>query len=160
MLSKSSKNGEYKIIVAQKDAITKIMGIITPKYIYTLENKLGGAFTILKSTNFAKGQRYGYLLCVILEEKYRVIIADPVWVYAAPVNPGAYSATALATGVSMAQQEQIITQHKETQTTYTKFLRAQEAVKELLLYGIGNDALAPLKKQCNLSTLAMQPSTQ
>ncbi len=30
---------------------------------------------------------------------------------------------------------------------YTKYLSAQEAGKELLLYGIGNDALAPLRNQ-------------
>jgi hypothetical protein len=30
---------------------------------------------------------------------------------------------------------------------YTEYLGAQEAGKELLLYGIGDDALAPLKKQ-------------
>ncbi len=30
---------------------------------------------------------------------------------------------------------------------YTEYLSAQEAGKELLLYGIGDDALAPLKKQ-------------
>ncbi len=47
----------------------------------------------------------------------------------------------------MAQREQIIAQHKETQTVYTEYLGAQEAGKELLLYGIGDDALAPLKKQ-------------
>jgi hypothetical protein len=46
MSSKIYKNGAYKILVAQKDAITKIMGIITPKSIDTLKNKLGGAFTI------------------------------------------------------------------------------------------------------------------
>jgi hypothetical protein len=33
------------------------------------------------------------------------------------------------------------------QTTYTKYLCAQEAGKGLLLYAIGNDALALLKKQ-------------
>ncbi len=42
---------------------------------------------------------------------------------------------------------------------YTKYLGKQEAGKELLLYdGVGNDALAPLKKQ--YINLAMQPSTQ
>ncbi len=30
---------------------------------------------------------------------------------------------------------------------YTEYLSAQEAGNELLLYGIGNDALVPLKKQ-------------
>jgi hypothetical protein len=102
MSSKLSKNGAYKILITQKDAIMKITGIITPESINTLENKLGGALTILKSTHFAKGQRYGYLTCIIPEEMYRIVIADPVWVYAAPANPGAYAAAALAAGVSMA----------------------------------------------------------
>jgi hypothetical protein len=147
MSSTSSKNGAYKILVTQKDAIMKITGIITPQSIDTLENELGGAFTILKSTHFAKGERYGYLACVIIEEKYRIIIADPVWVYMAQVNSGAYAAAALAAGVSVAQQEQITAQYKETQIAYTKYLSAQEAGKEVLLYGVGNDALALLKKQ-------------
>jgi hypothetical protein len=72
---------------------------------------------------------------------------DPVWVYTAPVNPGAYTAAALAAGVSTAHQEQITTQHKEMQMAYTEYLGAQKAGRELFLYGIGNDALAPLKKQ-------------
>ncbi len=56
MANKSSKNGAYKMLVTQKDAITKITGIITPKSINRLENKLGGAFTKLKSTHFKEGQ--------------------------------------------------------------------------------------------------------
>jgi hypothetical protein len=147
MSSKSFKNGAYKILVAQKDATTKITGIITPKSINTLKNELGGAFTILKSTHFAKGEQYGHLACIIPEEKYRIVIVDSTWVYAAPVNPGAYAAAALAAGVSAAHREQIITQHKETQTAYTEYLGAQEAGKELLQYGVGNDDLALLKKQ-------------
>jgi hypothetical protein len=102
MSSKLSKNEVYKILDAPKDAITKIMGIITPKSIDTLENKLGGAFIILKSTHFSEGQQYRYLSCIIPEEKYRIIIADPVWVYAALVNPDAYAAATLSAGVSAA----------------------------------------------------------
>jgi hypothetical protein len=33
------------------------------------------------------------------------------------------------------------------QMAYTEYLGAQEAGKELLLYGVSNNALAPLKKQ-------------
>jgi hypothetical protein len=147
MSSKSSKNGAYKILVTKKDTMTKITGIISPKSIDTLENELGGAFTftILKSTHFAMGQWYGYLTWVIPKEKFRIVITDPVWVYVAPVNPGAYAAATLAAGVSAAHQEQITAQHKEMQTAYTKYLGTQETGKELLLYGIGNDALALLK---------------
>ncbi len=67
--------------------------------------------------------------------------------YTAPVNPGAYAATALAAGVSAAQHKQIAAQHKEEQMAYANYLGSQEAGKELLLYGIGDNALAPLKKQ-------------
>jgi hypothetical protein len=40
--NKSSKNGAYDMLVAQKDVITKIMGIITPESIDTLKNELRG----------------------------------------------------------------------------------------------------------------------
>jgi hypothetical protein len=135
------------MLVAQKDIITKITGIITPKSINTLENELGGAFTILKSTHFTDGQRYGFLASVIPKDKYRIVTNSPAWVYTAPVDPGVYVATALAAGVSVAQCKQIVAQHKEEQMAYANYLGSQEAGKELLLYGIGNDALAPLKKQ-------------
>jgi hypothetical protein len=44
------------MLVTQKDAITRIMGIITPESIKGLENEIGGAFTKLKSTHFVEGQ--------------------------------------------------------------------------------------------------------
>ena len=135
------------MLVAQKDAITRITGIITPESIDGLENELGGAFTKLKSTQFAEGQRYGFLATVIPQEKYRIVIGDATWNYAAPDNPGAYAVAALAPGVSAAQQEQLVAQHKEEQTAYADYLGSQEAGKEILIYGVGNDALAPLKKQ-------------
>ncbi len=134
------------MLVTQKDTITKITGIITPESIDNIENKLGGAFTILKSTHFNEGQQYGFLATVIPQAKYRIIINDPTWVYAAPGNPGVYTAAALGANVSAAQREQIIARHKEEQMSYANYLGAQEAGKELLLYGVGDDALAPLKK--------------
>jgi hypothetical protein len=93
------------MLVAQKDAITKITGIITPESINGLENKLGGIFTKLKSTHFEEGQRYGFLATVIPQEKYPIVISDAAWVYKAPANPGAYAAAALVAGVSAAQRE-------------------------------------------------------
>ncbi len=135
------------MLVAQKDAITKITGIITLKSIDTFKNELGGAFTIVKSTYFVDGQRCGFLASVIPQEKYQVVISNPAWVYVAPANPGAYSATALEAGVSAAQQEQLVAQHKEAQTTYANYIGAQEVGKELLLYGVDANALVLLKKQ-------------
>ena len=135
------------MLVTQKDAITRITGIITPESVDGLENKLGGAFTKLKSTHFAEGQRYGLLATVIPQEKYRIVISDATWVYASPANPGSYAAAALAPGVSAAQQEQLVAQHKDAQTAYADYLGLQEAGKDLMIYGVGDDTLAPLKKQ-------------
>ena len=101
----------------------------------------------MKSTHFAEGQRYSYLACVIPKAKYRLVIVDNEWTYAAPANPGAYAAAALEGGVSAAQREQLVANHKEQQLSYTEYLGAQEAGKELILYSMGNDALTPLKKQ-------------
>jgi hypothetical protein len=84
---------------------------------------------------------------VILQENYRIVINDPMWVYTVPGNPGVYAAAALGANVSAAQCEQIVARHKEEQTSYANYLGMQEAGKELLLYGVGDDALAPLKKQ-------------
>jgi hypothetical protein len=130
MMSKA-KNGAYEILAAQKSAITKIPGMITPNAINNLENKIGGIFTILKSTHFDEGQRYGNLACVIPEEKYRLVIANGTWTYRAPINLGVYAATALGAGVSAGQQEQIVANYKDDQTSYAKYLGAQEARKEL-----------------------------
>ena len=78
------------MLVVQKDAIMKIIGIIRPKSIDGLKNKLGGAFTKLKSTHFAEGQRYGSM---IPQEKYHIVISNAAWAYKAPANPGAYAAS-------------------------------------------------------------------
>ena len=84
---------------------------------------------------------------MIPQEKYHIVISDATWNYAAPGNPGTYTAAALAPGVSAAQREQLVAQHKEEQTAYSDYLGSQEAGKELLLNRVGDGALAPLKKQ-------------
>jgi hypothetical protein len=58
-----------------------------------------------------------------------------------------YAATALGANISAAQREQIVAQHKEEQLSYVKYIGAQEAGKELLLYGMGNDCSRPVDGQ-------------
>jgi hypothetical protein len=45
-----------------------------------------------------------------------------------------------------AQQRQLVAEHKILQKSYNNYLGAEEARKELILYAVGDDALAPLKK--------------
>ena len=66
---------------------------------------------------------------MIPEEKYRIVISNATWNYAAPGNPGAYAAAALVAGVSAAQREQLVAHHKEEQTAYADYLGSQEGEK-------------------------------
>jgi hypothetical protein len=104
-MTSKAKNGAYEILAAQKSTVTKIAGVITPEAVDNLENEIGGIFTILKSNHFDGGQRYGYLACVIPEDKYIVVIDNNTWAYQAPDNPGAYAVMALGAGISAAQRE-------------------------------------------------------
>jgi hypothetical protein len=43
--------------------------------------------------------------------------------------------------------QKVVAKHKVHQSSYTNYLGVEEAGKELILYAVGDDALAPLKKQ-------------
>jgi hypothetical protein len=146
-MSSKPKNGAYKILAAQKDAITRIAGVIMPETIDNLKDNIKGIFTILKSTHFNEGQHYRYLAWIIPEAKYQLVIAYNTWTCTTPANPGVYAVAALGAGISADQHKQLVANHKEEQVSYTEYLGAQEAGKELILYGMGADALAPIKKQ-------------
>jgi hypothetical protein len=58
-----------------------------------------------------------------------------------------YSAQVLGMGNVAAQREQFVAEHKAFQASYVDYLGVEEAAKELFLYAVGNNALAPLKRQ-------------
>ena len=100
-----------------------------------------------KTHHYDQGQKYGHLASAIPERKYRLVIGDATWNHTVLINPGAYSADALATGNAAATREQFVVQHKIKQKSYRDYLSVEEAGKELILYAVGDDAVAPLKKQ-------------
>ena len=56
MASKSTESGVYEMLLAQKDAITRITGIIMPKSIDGLENKLRGGIHKAEVHPFRRGR--------------------------------------------------------------------------------------------------------
>ena len=96
--------------------------------------------------HYEQGQKYGHLTRAIPEAKYRFIIGNPAWAPDVPTNPGAYSQAALTVGNAAAQQEQLVAEHKILQKSYNDYLGIEEAGEELILYVVGDNALAPLKK--------------
>ncbi len=76
---------------------------------------------------------------------YRLIIDNTAWVHGVPADPGAYSQAALGVGNAAAQQEQLVEEHKIPQKSYNDYLGVEEAGKELILYAVGDEALALLR---------------
>jgi hypothetical protein len=147
MAEASKTSSAYDTLIGVRDKITRLNGIITPESVDKLEDELGGVCTIIKTHHYTEGQKYGHLASVIPQEKYRIVISNATWLHTAPVDPGAYSAAALGVGNAAAQREQFVAEHKQLQASYASYLGVEEAGKELILYAVGDDALAPLKKQ-------------
>jgi hypothetical protein len=135
----------YETLIGLRNKITRLNGIITPEGINKLKDKLGGVCTLLKMHHYMEGQKYGHLASVILQGTYRIIINDNSWTHAAPADPGAYLVAALGVGNMAEQREQFVAEHKVLQSSYANYLGVEEAGKELILYAVGADALAPLK---------------
>ena len=146
-MSPSNSSGAYETLINLRDKMTRLNGVITPAAIDCLEDELGGIFTVVKTHHYEQGQKYGHLASAIPEAKYRLVIADPTWLHTAPADPGSYSAAAMVAGTSAAQREQLVAAHKVAVESHANYLKVEEAGKELILYAVGDDALAPLRKQ-------------
>ena len=145
-MTASKSNGAYDTLISLRDKLTRLNGVITPEAVDKLEDELGGIFTVAKTHHYTQGQKYGHLASAIPESKYRLIIGNATWTHGVPANPGAYSQAALNVGNAAAQREQLVAEHKILQKSYNDYLGVEEAGKELILYAVGDDALAPLKQ--------------
>ncbi len=150
-MSPSKSLGAYKTLINLQGKMTHLNGDITLKAIDCIEDKLGGIFTVIKTHHYEQGQKYGHLASAIPEAKYRIVIADPTWTHTVPNDPGAYSAAAMVAGTLAAQREQLVAMHKVTIESHASYLKVEEAGKELILYAVGNEALAPLKSNTSVS---------
>jgi len=146
-MTSSTSHDAYDTLISLRDKLTHLNGMITPEAVDKLEDKLSGIFTVAKTHHYDQGQKYGHLASAIPKSKYRLVIGNATWTHTVPLDPGAYSADALAAGNAAATREQFVTQHKIEQKSYRDYLSVEETGKELILYAVRDDAVAPLKKQ-------------
>jgi hypothetical protein len=146
-MSSSASNEAYETLINLQDKLTCLNGLITPEAIIELKDKLGAIFTVAKTYHYTQGQKYGHLASANPESKYRLVIDNATWTHMVPTNPGAYSANALNVGNVAATRKHVMAQHKIKQKSYRDYLSLEVAGKELILYAVGNNAVAPLKKQ-------------
>jgi hypothetical protein len=145
-MTTSKSNAAYSTLISLCNKLTRLNSLITPEAIDKLEDELCGILMVTQTHHYEQGQKYGHLASAIPEHKYRLIIRNATWAHTVPGDPGAYSQAALGIGNSAALQDQHVAEHKILQKSYNDYLGVKEAGKELILYTVGDNALAPLKK--------------
>jgi hypothetical protein len=145
-MTTSKSNAAYDMLISLRNKLTRTNRVITPEAVDKLKDELGRIFTVTKTHHYKQGQKYRHLTSAIPKQKYRLIIRNATWAHTVPGNPGAYLQAALGVGNSAALQEQHVAEHKILQKSYNNYLGVKEVGKELILYAVSNDALAPLKK--------------
>jgi hypothetical protein len=145
-MTASKSNGAYHTLISLRDKPARLHDVITPEAVDKLKNELGGIFMVTKTHHYEQGQKYGHLASAIPESKYRLIISNATWTHGVPGDPGAYSQAALNVGSAATLREQHVAEHKILQKSYNNYLGVEEAGKELILYAVEDNVLAPLKK--------------
>ena len=83
---------------------------------------------------------------ILTEKKYQDAINDQTFVYADPTDQGAYYPYA-GKNTNAAQREQEEAEHKRKILSYEVYLRIAEACRNLIIYAVGDGAVAPLKER-------------
>ena len=113
MMTSSTLHDAYDTLISLRDKLTRLNGVITLEAIHKLEDELGGIFTVAKTHHYDQGQKsYGHLASAIPESKYRLVIGNATWTHTVLLDPGAYSADALAAGNAATTRKQFVVQHK------------------------------------------------
>jgi hypothetical protein len=146
-MSSSASNKACNTLIKLWDKLTCLNDAITPEAADKLKDELGGIFTMAKTHHYTQGQKYGHLASGIPKSKYRLVIGNATWTHTVPTDPGAHSSDALNASNVAATRKQFVAQHKIKQKSYRDYLNAKEAGKELILYAVSDDKVAPLKKQ-------------
>ena len=83
---------------------------------------------------------------ILTENKYRDSIGDQIFVYSALTDQGVYDPTA-GKNINAAPRAQEEAAHKRNNVSYEVYLGVAEACRDLIIYAVGESAVAPLNKR-------------
>ena len=136
----------HKAITSETDKVTKIVDAITPEGLDMLEESIGEILMNQKAYHFIRGTDFGHLAVILTEEKYRDAINDQIFVYAAPTDHGAYNNNS-GNNMNATQRVQEEAEHRRKNVRYEVYLGVAEACRNLIIYAVGDSAVAPLKER-------------
>ena len=94
----------YNSLIAMH--VTKVHQNPEPADIDLLEEQLCVVTTLCNTPHFKGGLKFGHLVVIHSEVKYRHVIVDKEWVYNEPTNPSAYNITNLVNSANALTQMQ------------------------------------------------------
>ena len=75
---------KYEQLYEQRHtSITRVVGPITPAVVDKLRDEIATVAAATKTYSYPQGQVFGLVATIIPSAKYRVLITDPTFVYAA-----------------------------------------------------------------------------
>ena len=105
---------------------------------------MGEILTNHKAYHFTRRTDFGHLEVILTEEKYQDSINDQTFVYAAPMDQGAYDPNA-GNNMNATQRAQEETEHRRNNVSYEFYVGVAEACQDLIIYAVGDSAVAPIK---------------
>ena len=121
-----------KAITAETYKVTKIVDNITPEGLDMLEESIGEILTKHEAYHFTRGTDFGHLELVFTEDKYRDAINNQTFVYAAPIDQGAYDTNA-GKNMNAAQRAQEEAEHRRKNVKNEVYLGVTEACQDLII---------------------------
>jgi hypothetical protein len=141
----SDKTADLTALLLTK-SVTRIHGRPERNQIDVLEKEVARIVSSAKTTRFPQGNKYGHLVMIVGETKYRNIIGDATFTFVEPVDAGPYDTVnivaAVATNTAAKAQAEAV--HKRKQNEYYQWSAVESAARQLIVRAIDEELLVEL----------------
>jgi hypothetical protein len=141
----SEKTADITALLLTKP-VTRIHGRPERNQIDVLEKEVARIVSSSKTTRFPQGNKYGHLVMIVGQTKYRNIIGDDTFVFAPPSDAGAYDTITIIDNVASnaAAKAQAEAVHKRKQSEYYQWTAVESAARQLIVGAIDEELLVEL----------------
>lgn len=112
----------------------------------TLEKELATIASTVQTNIFPGGRQHGHMCCVIPNEAYGRIIADPNFEFETPEAPEPYNPD-INEATNAIERKTMEAEWERHKTDYQKYLGVQEVLRRLIVTAVNETHLRPLKNE-------------
>jgi hypothetical protein len=126
--------------------VTRIHGRPERDQVDVLEKELARIVSTAKTTRFPQGNKYGHLVMIVGEAKYRNIIDDQAFTFETPTDGGAYDTVNIKEDIAKNAASKALAEanHKRKQREYYQWTAVESAARQLIVGAIDEELLVDL----------------